>query len=123
MLNSTRLLIKCESQQQRIYSHNSIRTMQFNNALINAIIQEPNRNWHNLEYLRINFMISLIKVLKLIIRQLYKYSKSNTRMTRLLTTNCSHSNVMIYYQPIKIVKRHICLRLKIQAQLRIAEAS
>ena len=46
-------------------------------------------------------------------------------MTRLLTTNCSHSIVMIYYQPIKydIVKRHICLRLKIQAHLRIAEAS
>ena len=71
-------------------------------------------------------MIGPITVLKLIIRQLYKYSKSNTRVTRLLTRNCSHSIVMIYYQPIKyqndIVKRHIRLRLKIQAQLRIAEA-
>ena len=65
-------------------------------------------------------MIPLITVLKLIIRQLYKYSKSDTRVTRLLTTNRSHSIAMIYYQPLK---RFIHLGLKIQAQLRIAEAS
>jgi hypothetical protein len=59
------------------------------------------RNLHNLEYLCINFTIGTITVLKWITRQLYKYSESNTRMTRLLTTNCSHSIVMIYYQAIK----------------------
>ena len=65
-------------------------------------------------------MIPLITVLKLIIKQFYNYSKSNTRVTRLLTTNLSHSIAMIYYQPLK---RRIHLGLKIQAQLRIAEAS
>ena len=50
-------------------------------------------------------------------------------MTRLLTTNRSHSIAMIYYQSATqlqkeyIVKRHIRLGLKNQAQLRIAEAS
>ena len=49
-------------------------------------------------------------------------------MTRLLTTNRSHSIAMIYYQPATqlqkyTVKGQIHLGLKIQAQLRIAEAS
>ena len=65
-------------------------------------------------------MTPLITVLKLIIKQLYNYSKSIKRVTRLLTTNRSHSIAMIYYQPLK---RLIHLGLKLQAQLCIAEAS
>ena len=97
--------------------------MQFNNALVNAIVNESQRIiiLHNLEDSNKPVWFT-DKDSKLNIRHFYSFSKT---MTRLLTTSLVHSPILlIYFPPLVhgeiILQSHIHLKLKIQLQLRQA---
>jgi hypothetical protein len=79
--------------------------MQFINALKNAIVNESQRRiiWHNLEDSNKPVWFT-DQSSKLIIRQLYNYSKS---MTRLLTTSHIHSPILLIYFPPLIHDKYI----------------